>query len=133
MSNDDNLLALANFWLAAKGEELAANQRRLEIEDEIVQAIKPNKDGKSSFKLDGGLKISITLKTNFKADDMAALEELTAGWADDFQPVRIKKELNETKLKDIRTYRSDLWQKLAKHITSKAAKPYVQVESGEDK
>jgi hypothetical protein len=47
--------------------------------------------------------------------------------------VRIKKELNETKLKDLREYRADLWKSLAKHITSKAAKPYVQIESGEDK
>jgi hypothetical protein len=64
---------------------------------------------------------------------MAALEALTAEWPENFQPVRIKKELNETKLKDLREYRADLWQKLAKHITSKAAKPYVQIESGEDK
>lgn len=133
MTNDDNLQALATFWLAAKGEELAANQRRLDIEDQIVQAINPNKDGKSTFKLDGGLKICITLKTNFKADDMAALEALTAEWPENFQPVRIKKELNETKLKDLREYRADLWKKLAQHITSKAAKPYVQIESGEDK
>lgn len=133
MTNDDNLQALATFWLAAKGEELAANQRRLDIEDQIVQAIKPNKDGKSTFKLDGGLKICITLKTNFKADDMVAIEGLTAWWTEDLQPVRIKKELNETRLKDLRAYRPDLWQKLAKHITSKAAKPYVQIESGEDK
>lgn len=133
MTNDDNLQALANFWLAAKGEELAANQRRLEIEDQIVQAIKPNKDGKSTFQLDGGLKICITLKTNFKADDIGELMDLTNDWSNDVQPLRTKIELNETKLKDLRAYRPDLWQKLAKHITSKAAKPYVQIESGEDK
>lgn len=133
MTNDDNLQALATFWLAAKGEEVAANQRRLDIEEQIVQAIKPNKDGKSTFKLENGLKICITLKTNFKADDMAALEALTADWPEKLQVVRIKKEINETKLKDLREYRADLWKKLAQHITSKAAKPYVQIESGEDK
>lgn len=133
MTNDDNLQALATFWLAAKGEEAAANQRRLEIEEQIVQAIKPNKDGKSTFKLENGLKICITLKTNFKADDMAALEALTADWPEKLQVVRIKKEINETKLKDLREYRADLWKNLAKHITSKAAKPYVQIETEETK
>lgn len=124
---DASLKALTDLWLVAKADEKEANARRLKVEETLVAYYKPNKQGKSTFTLNDGTKIGIEISESFKAN-YASLTTETAEWADDFKVIRYKETLNEPRIKKIREMRPDLWRKLAKHITTKAAKPAISID-----
>ena len=124
---DASIRALADLWLKAKADEKEANLRRIKVEETLVAHYKPNKQGKSTFTLDDGTKIGIEISESFKAN-YASLTAETAEWADDFKVIRFKETLNEPRIKKIREMRPDLWRKLAKHITTKAAKPAISID-----
>jgi hypothetical protein len=116
---------LAQHWLQAKRDELAANNRRIDIEQQILALFPPKEEGSSSTALENGMKLKTTGKLTYKAD-LDKLLALTAGWPE--KPVKTKVEADESLLKAIRTDRPDLWRQIAPAITVKPAKTYIVIE-----
>ena len=122
-----SLETLAADWIEAKRLERQANAQRLAIEEEMLEQIKPNKEGRTTTHLDTGFKIISTAKTTFKAD-VEALNDLTHDWDQALVPIKIKFELDDTKLKAIRDEYPKLWLEIAPVIDSKPAKTHIAVE-----
>lgn len=131
MKQDNELETLTLSWLAAKKEEKAANDKRIGIEKDILAIVKPNAEGRMSFKLSNGYKLTLDSKMIYKGD-CDKLEAMSEDWPAEYQVVRIKKDLNETKLKEIRTYRPEVWLRMSEAITMKPAKVSVAIERIED-
>jgi len=131
MTTDEQLETLTTAWLAAKAEEKAANKNRILIEEEILAIVRPNAEGRMSLKLGGGYKLTLDSKMIYKGD-CDALEAMSADWPAEYQVVRHKKDLNETKLKEIRMYRPEVWLRMSDVITMKPAKVSVSIERIEE-
>jgi len=131
MTTDEQLETLTIAWLDAKATEQAANKNRIRIEEEIFDIIRPNAEGRMSLKLGSGYKLTLTSKMIYKGD-CDALEAMSADWPAEFQVVRLKKDLNETKLKEIRMYRPEVWRRMSDIITMKPAKVSVSIERIEE-
>lgn len=131
MTTDEQLEILSIVWLDAKATEQAANKNRIRIEEEIFDIIRPNAEGRMSLKLGSGYKLTLTSKMIYKGD-CDALEAMSADWPAEFQVVRLKKDLNETKLKEIRMYRPEVWRRMSDIITMKPAKVSVSIERIEE-
>ena len=116
---------LAQHWLQAKRDEAAANERRVDIEQQILALFPAKEEGSSSTALENGMKLKTTGKLAYKAD-LDKLLALTAGWPE--KPVKTKVEADESLLKAIRTDRPDLWRQIAPAITVKPAKTYIVIE-----
>ena len=131
MTTDEQLETLTISWLAAKKEEKAANHKRIGIEKDILAIVRPNAEGRMSLKLGSGYKLTLDSKMIYKGD-CDALEAMSADWPAEYQVVRIKKDLNETKLKEIRMYRPEVWLRMSEAITMKPAKVSVSIERIEE-
>lgn len=131
MKQDNELETLTLSWLAAKKEEKAANDKRIGIEKDILAIVKPNAEGRMSLKLGNGYKLTLDSKMIYKGD-CDKLEAMSADWPAEYQVVRLKKDLNETKLKEIRMYRPEVWRRMSDIITMKPAKVSVSIERIEE-
>ena len=131
MKQDNELETLTLSWLAAKKEEKAANDKRIGIEKDILAIVKPNAEGRMSLKLGSGYKLTLDSKMIYKGD-CDKLEAMSEDWPAEYQVVRLKKDLNETKLKEIRTYRPEVWLRMSEIITMKPAKVSVSIERIEE-
>ena len=131
MTTDEQLETLTISWLDAKKEEKAANDKRIGIEKDILAIVRPNAEGRMSLKLGSGYKLTLDSKMIYKGD-CDALEAMSADWPAEYQVVRIKKDLNETKLKEIRMYRPEVWLRMSEAITMKPAKVSVSIERIEE-
>ena len=131
MTTDEQLENLSASWLAAKAEEQEANKNRINIEKDILAILRPNAEGRMSLKLGSGYKLTLDSKMIYKGD-FDKLEAMSENWPAEYQVVRVKKDLNETKLKEIRTYRPEVWLRMSEAITMKPAKVSVAIERIED-
>ena len=122
-----SLETLAADWIEAKRLERQANAQRLAIEEEMLEQIKPNKEGRTTTHLDTGFKIISTAKVTFKAD-IDAMYDLTNKWDQAMVPLKTKIELDDTKLKLLRDEYPKLWLEIAPVIDSKPAKTHIAVE-----
>ena len=118
---------LAAQWRAAKEREAAANAERLAIEGQLIEQMDMKEDGRSTVLLDNGLKVVATNKLTYKAD-VDALMRLSEMWPISLRPIKVKREPDETALKQIRAERPDLWRVLATVVTVKPAKTHFTVE-----
>lgn len=116
---------LAADWLAAKKDELAATNRRLKIEEDILKLYPAREEGSTTTVLTNGVRVKATGKLTYKTD-VDRLLQLTASWPE--KPVKTKVEADESLLKAIRTDRPDLWRQIAPAITVKPAKTYIVIE-----
>ena len=131
MKQDDELENLSVLWLAAKAEEQEANKNRINIEKDILAIVRPNAEGRMSLKLGSGYKLTLDSKMIYKGD-CDKLEAMSEDWPAEYQVVRTKKDLNETKLKEIRMYRPEVWLRMSDAITMKPAKVSVSIERIEE-
>lgn len=122
-----SLETLAADWIEAKRLERQANAQRLAIEEEMLEQIKPNKEGRTTTHLDTGFKIISTAKMTFKAD-VDALLDLVTDWNPEMRPLKTKIELDDAMLKTLRDEYPKLWLEIAPLITSKPAKTHIAVE-----
>ena len=128
MNNSETALAgLARSWLEAKNAEREANERRVLIEQEIIQIIGAKEEGRQTHSLDA-YKITVIGKLTYKAE-FEPLHELTEQWPEQFQVVKYEPKLDEPKIRKIREMRPDLYRQIAQHLTVKPAKTGITVES----
>lgn len=118
---------LADEWLAAKRAETEANNRRIQIEQEILKLLPAKEEGRSSTTLTNGFRVVSAGKMTYKAD-VERLLALTNTWPTEAKPIKTKVEADESLLKAIRHDRPDLWRQIAPAISVKPAKTYITVE-----
>lgn len=123
MSNID---ALCADWLDAKSAETAANKRRIEIEDQLAQALDIPDEGSKTHNLDS-YKVTVTQPVTRKIDESAwkSVKHLVP---ENLHPVKVKVEADGTGCKYLANNEPDMWKKIASAFTSKPGKIGVKVE-----
>ena len=115
-NSEAQLQALSQAWSDTKAEEIAARDKRIAIEDEIIAVAGSKEEGTETITLDSGVKIKITGKIM-----------ILRSRPDQFRAYKVETKLDESKIKKIRMYQPALWRELALHITAKPAKTNVVV------
>lgn len=118
---------LAAAWKSAKSDEQAANARRLEIEEQIVEAFPLGIEGIETIE-DGGYKIKVVHKLNRSVDTKALQtrwESLSTFARDVFT---WKADVSKPLLVKLQENHPDLYLQVAPFITTKPAKPSIAVE-----
>lgn len=121
------LTQLAAAWQSAKADERAANARRLEIEEQIVELFPPAVEGTDTIEQDG-IKVKVTHKLTRTVDTKALQahwNSLSAFAQDIFT---WKADLSLPAMRRLQENHPDLYPSVAVFITSKPAKPAVTVE-----
>lgn len=116
---------LSSAWLAAKKEELLANEKRVSIEKDLIAAVGAREEGSQSTEVDE-FKITTTGKLSYKAD-ADKLAELTADWPEVIRPVEFTLKVSDTKLKKIRAEAPEYWTQIARVVEVKPQKTAVSI------
>jgi len=114
-------------WLNAKSDEKKANQRRLELEQELIEMLGMKCEGSKTHNLEG-FKVTIKGSMNRKLDKDAYLG-LASRIPADRNPVRVveKFELDDAGCRWLTENDPTVWGILAAAITTTPAKPSVTV------
>lgn len=115
-------------FIAAKAAESKANKDRVAIEEQIIAMLGKREEGAETHELSSGMKIIITGKVTYSAD-MEKLQEICAKLPQEMRPLKTKTELDTTGAKYLRANEPQIWAKLAKAITVKAAKASIEVKA----
>lgn len=121
------LTQLAAAWQAAKADEKAANARRLEIEEQIVEALPLAVEGTQTVDA-GQYRVKVTHKLTRTVDTKALQlhwNSLSAFAQDVFT---WKADLSLPALRRLQENHPDLYPSVAVYVTSKPAKAAVSVE-----
>ncbi len=121
------LAELAAAWQAAKADEKAANARRLEIEEQIVESFPLGIEGTETIEQDG-FKVKVTHKLTRSVDTKALQahwNSLSAFAQDCFT---WKADISLPLLRKLQENHPEVYPSIAVFITSKPAKPAVTVE-----
>jgi hypothetical protein len=121
-----NIDILAQMWAQAKADEEAAKQKRIDIENKILEVQPAKEEGSQTVTTTSGIKITTTGSLKYKAD-LASLIELTKTWPEEARPIKHEVKVDESKLKIIRAESPSLWQDLARVVTVEPAKTAVKV------
>lgn len=115
---------LAIDWLRAKGEEAAANKRRVEIESQLVELIGKKDEGSKTQEV-GNFKITTTGKVTRKMEwDKWELvkEQIPAN----LHPIKTKEELDEKGVKWLKENQPEFYNLLP--ITVTPAKTAIDIK-----
>lgn len=121
-----NVQALARDWLDAKRAENAASKRRIEIEEQLAQALEVPEEGSKTHKIDG-FKVTLTQPVTRKLD-VDAWEKVKGQISADLAPVKVKLEADATGCKWLANNEPKLWRKIAAAFETKPGKIGVKVE-----
>lgn len=116
--------SLATDWLRAKGEEAAANKKRVKIESQLVELIGKKDEGSQTQKV-GNFKITTTGKVTRKMD-WEKWESIKGQIAPVLHPVKTKKELDEKGVKWLQENEPELYKLLP--ITVTPAKTAIDIK-----
>lgn len=124
----DPVVEAVESYIAAKRDEDAARQRRIEAEDRILALLPPKEEGSQTVGV-AGYKVTLTGKLSYKCDDPRALAEFCAGadWAPSMVPVKTEVRLDETGAKWLRRNEVEAWRSIAPFVTVSPAKTAVKV------
>jgi len=118
----------ASDWMDAKNQEVAANKRRLEIEEEILSLVTSKTEGSESYQV-GPYKVTLTGRLNRKVDwDM--VENL--GVPSALNPVKHKLELDLKGLRYLESNEPEIYKTFCKAMTIEPAKTSVTVIRNEN-
>jgi hypothetical protein len=110
-------------WMDAKNEEIAANKRRIEIEEELLSFLTCKIEGSESHQI-GAYKVTLTGRLNRKVDwDM--LPKL--GIPEDVLPLKHKPELDLKGLRYLENNEPEFYNAFCKALTIEPAKTSVTV------
>lgn len=115
-------------WMDAKKEEIAANKRRVEIEEELLSFLQAKIEGRESHQI-GPYKVTLTGRLNRKVEwDM--LHKLNI--PENLIPVRNKPELDLKALRYLENNEPELFKLFSKILTIEPAKTSVTVIRNEN-
>lgn len=121
-------MSLFELWLEAKADEKKANERRMEIERQIIELHEPPAEGQVTFKVNG-------FKTTIKQDIKRVLDDkkwilVRDSIPEGIHPVEIVEEfkLDIKGYKWLRDNEPGYFKLLAQCVTEKPSKPSIQIE-----
>lgn len=121
-----NIEALCRDWLDAKRQENAANKRRIEVEEQLAQALDVPDEGSKTHKLEG-FKVTVTQPVARNLDE-AAWAKVQHLVPKDMRPVKVKTEADATGCKYLAQNEPAMWRKIAKAFETKPGKIGFKVE-----
>lgn len=122
----NELERLASHWQAAKENEDAAREKRVEIEKQMLALHPAREEGSETIATPLGIKIKLTGKLTYKAN-VEQLQALTTAWPEALRPIKTEIKADESALKILRSERPDLWRQIAPAVETRAAKVGVAV------
>lgn len=122
-----NVEALCADWLEAKRAETAANKRRIEIEEQLAQALDVPAEGSKTHKLDA-YRVTMTQPVTRKLDE-AIWAKVAHLVPEAMRPVKTKIEADGTGCKYLAQNEPAMWKKIAKAFETKPGKIGVKVEA----
>lgn len=120
---------LAWEWENAKKEEVAANEKRREIEAKIIELTGLKKEGSQTHR-SSYYSVVVEGKVTRKLDQKA-WERLSPEIPSELSPVVMKPDLSVSKLRALADKAPDVYNKMLLAIESKPGKPYVKVTRAE--
>jgi len=126
-TTEQSIESLVEDLVAAKAEENMANQRRVALEEQIVELMGKRTEGAQTHELANGVKLTITGKLSYKAD-MKLLVQLASALPENMRPIKTEVKLDETGAKYLRNNEPEAWAAIAAAITTKEAKTSVEVK-----
>jgi hypothetical protein len=124
-----NEVEIANDLFEAKLAEKEANERRVALEEELIALVGAREEGSQTHEI-GDYKITITGKLNRKIDWDLFDQSIAAKIPQTLQPVKIKRELDDTGVKYLANNEPQIYKLLAKALTIKPAKTAVTIVKG---
>ena len=128
MFNNRTVEDAASDWMDAKNEEIAANKRRIEIEEELLSFLTSKTEGSESHQI-GPYKVTLTGRLNRKVE-WDILPKL--GIPEDLIPVRNKPELDLKSLRYLESNEPEMYKLFSKILTIEPAKTSVTVIRNEN-
>ena len=118
----------AGDWMDAKNEEIAANKRRLELEEELLSFITSKTEGSESHQI-GPYKVTLTGKLNRKVEwDMIP----KLGIPQEMLPLKQKPELDLKGLRYLESNEPETYKIFSRAMTIEPAKTSVTVIRNEN-
>lgn len=122
-------IEIAQDLFDARQVEREANERRVELEEELIALVGAREEGSKTHTI-GDFKITITGKLNRKIDWEIFDDSIASHIPESLQPVKIKRELDETGVKYLANNEPQLYKLLSKALTIKPAKTAVTITLG---
>ena len=122
-------IEIANDLFQAKLDEEKAKEQRIALEEELIGLVGAKEEGAQTHTI-GEYKITITGVLNRKIDWDTFDASIAAKIPESLQPVKIKRELDETGVKYLQNNEPQLYKHLAKALTIKAGKTNVKIAKG---
>ena len=120
---------IANELFEAREAEKAANERRVELEEELIAILGQKEEGAQTHEV-GDYKVTITGKLIRKIDWDLYDKSIAAKIPESLQPVKVKRELDDTGVKYLANNEPQIYRLLAKALTIKPAKTAVNISKG---
>lgn len=120
---------IANDLFEAKLAEKEANERRVALEEELIALVGAREEGSQTHAI-GDYKITITGKLIRKLDWEMFDASIAGKIPQELQPVKIKRELDDTGVKYLANNEPQIYRLLAKALTIKPAKTAVTIVKG---
>ena len=120
---------IANELFDAREAEKKANERRVELEEELIAILGQKEEGAQTHEV-GDYKVTITGKLIRKIDWDLYDQSIAAKIPESLQPVKVKRELDDTGVKYLANNEPQIYRLLAKALTIKPAKTAVNITKG---
>ena len=120
---------IANELFEAREAEKKANERRVELEEELIAILGQKEEGAQTHEV-GDYKVTITGKLIRKIDWDLYDKSIAAKIPESLQPVKVKRELDDSGVKYLANNEPQIYRLLAKALTIKPAKTNVTIIKG---
>ena len=120
---------IANELFEAREAEKKANERRVELEEELIAILGQKEEGAQTHEV-GDYKVTITGKLIRKIDWDLYDKSIAAKIPESLQPVKVKRELDDSGVKYLANNEPQIYRLLAKALTIKPAKTAVNIIKG---
>lgn len=120
---------IANELFEARDAEKKANERRVELEEELIALLGQKEEGSQTHEV-GDYKVTITGKLIRKIDWDLYDKSIAAKIPESLQPVKVKRELDDSGVKYLANNEPQIYRLLAKALTIKPAKTAVTISKG---
>ena len=120
---------IAHELFEAREAEKQANERRVELEEELIALLGQKEEGSQTHEV-GDYKVTITGKLIRKVDWDLYDKSIAAKIPESLQPVKVKRELDDSGVKYLANNEPQIYRLLAKALTIKPAKTAVKISKG---
>mgnify|MGYP003153342073 FL=1 len=128
-SNEPDVEKLAADWLSHKAAEKAAKELRIETEVKILPFLESKSRGSKTTTLPNGIKVTVKneIRRSIDWDQWKLIKDKIP---EELHPVKLVEAFDEPKFLEILERKPEMARTFAQAVTTKQAKPNVQVKEG---